>query len=130
MKRSCTKSFSDTVRHSHCFFYNCCEVPMAAVTSHDGKTVATVDWCGFGCVGSALDSRCRQNSWILSNKHYGSVGRAAGGWTPRLCCKSNCCLSSDGCFLANTTLGSSDVNLMVLTSHIKTNYLAKRLCND
>ena len=42
----------------------------------------------------------------------GSVGRAAGGWTPRLCCKSNRCLSSDGCFLANMTLGSSDVNLI------------------
>ena len=42
----------------------------------------------------------------------GSVGRAAGGWTPRLYCKSNCGLSSDGCFLANTTLGSSDVNLI------------------
>ena len=34
------------------------------------------------------------------------------GETPRLCCKSNRCLSSDGCFLANTTLGSLDVNLI------------------
>jgi hypothetical protein len=87
----------------------------------DGQTVAAVDWCGFACVGSALDSWCPQNSWILSNKHCwwmlrpgggGSVGRAAGGWTPCLHCKSNWCLSSDGCFLANTTLGSSDINLI------------------
>ena len=32
------------------------DVPMAAATSRDGKTVAAVDWCGFGCVGFALDS--------------------------------------------------------------------------
>ena len=69
----------------------------------------------------AMDSWCPQNSLILSNKHCwwmlrpvggDSVGRAACGWTPRLHCKSNHCLSSDGCFLANTTLGSSDVNLI------------------
>ena len=118
-----------TVKCSHCLWHSTTQsplllsffdVPMAAATSRDGKTVAAVDWCGFGCVGFALDSWCPQNSLILSNKHYwwmlrhgggGSVGRAAGGWTPRLCCKSNRCLSSDGCFLANTTLGSSDVNL-------------------
>ena len=32
------------------------DMPMAAATSRDGKTVAAVDWCSFGCVGFALDS--------------------------------------------------------------------------
>ena len=40
-----------------------------------------------------------------------AVGRAAGGGTPCLPTKVNCCSSSDGCFFANTTPGSSDVNL-------------------
>ena len=117
----CSVCFWHSTTQSLLLLSFCCDVPMAAATTRDGQTIAAVDWCSFRCVSSALDSWCPQNSWILSNKHCwwmlrpeggGSVGRAAGGWTPRLYCKSNCGLSSDGCFLANTTLGSSDVNLI------------------
>ena len=50
---------SDTARHTRTqslLLLSFFDVPMAAATSRDGKTVAAVDWCGFGCVGFALDS--------------------------------------------------------------------------
>ena len=104
-------------------------MPLAVATSRDGPAVAAaavaaVDCCGFGCVGLGQVTSAEfgwQNSRILSNKYHclwmlrpgggAAADRAAGGGTPCLWIKEKRCSSSDGCFFANTTPGSSDVNL-------------------
>ena len=55
-RKSTVKCLQNLAMCSVCFCLSFFDVPMAAATSRDGKTVAAVDWCGFGCVGFALDS--------------------------------------------------------------------------